>query len=214
VKDYGVDADKVVVVPPGATLENYPDPKKRGPRRPGPTRLLFVGGDFARKGGDLLLDVFQKHLKGLCELHLVTAADVPQGDGVFVYKGVKPHSAELHRLYADSDVFVLPTRADCFAVVLGEAAASSLPIITTPVVAQAEAVQEGKNGFVVEVDDGAALRDRLERLAKSPELCAEMGRVSRRIAEERFDMGKNANRILDLLLSIGSRRGKSSNGAG
>jgi glycosyltransferase involved in cell wall biosynthesis len=208
VNDYGVDPGKIVVLHPGTTLSNFPDPGSRGPRRPGPVRLLFVGGDFVRKGGDLLLDVFRNHLKGACELHLVTGADVPAGDGVFVYKGVKPHSEQLLRLYADADVFVLPTRGDCLAVVLGEAMASSLPIVTTRVGAHAEAVDDGKSGFVIDAGDGPALRDRLERLARSPELCARMGRESRRVGEERFDMSKNANRILDLLVDIGRPHGR------
>jgi glycosyltransferase involved in cell wall biosynthesis len=202
VHDYGVDGSRVTILPPGTTLSNYPDPNARGPRRPGPLRLLFVGGDFKRKGGDLLLDVFNAHLRDSCELHLITAADVATGNGVHVYRGLKPHSADLLRLYADADVFVLPTRGDCLAVVLGEAMASSLPIITTRVGAHAEAVEDGESGFVLDVDDGAALRDRIERLARDPALAARMGKRSRQIGEERFDMNKNANRIGDMLIDL------------
>ncbi|MGH7269276.1 MAG: glycosyltransferase family 4 protein, partial [Polyangiaceae bacterium] len=206
VRDYGVDPRAVSIVAPGTTLSNFPDPSARGPRRPGPVRVLFVGGDFRRKGGDLLLDVATQHLRGLVELHLVTSADIPSGEGVHVYRGVKPHSPDLLRLYADADVFVLPTRGDCMAVVLGEAMASSLPIVTTRVGAHAEAVREGESGFVIEAGDAVALKDRLERLAKDPALCARMGRASRRIGEERFDMSKNANRIADILLGLSRGR--------
>jgi glycosyltransferase involved in cell wall biosynthesis len=169
-------------------------------------RILFVGGDFERKGGDLLLDVFRKYLRATCELHLVTNADVPSRDGVWSYRGVKPHSRELLALYADADVFAFPTRADCYGVVLSEAMASSLPIVTTRVAAIPEAVQDGESGFVIESDDAEALRDRLERLAQSPELRAQMGRCSRRVGEERFDMNKNANQIAEILLKLGKGR--------
>ncbi|HZU81274.1 MAG TPA: glycosyltransferase, partial [Polyangiaceae bacterium] len=81
----------------------------------------------------------------------------------------------------------------------------SLPIVTTRVGAHAEAVREGESGFVIDADDAAALRDRLERLARSPELRARMGECSRRIGEERFDMDKNANRIADMLVDIRRR---------
>jgi glycosyltransferase involved in cell wall biosynthesis len=202
VRDYGVDARDVTVIPPGTILSNFPDPNTRGERRPGPVRLLFVGGDFVRKGGDLLLDVFRRHLRASCELHLVTGADVPSGDGVHVHRGVKPHSPELLRLYAEADAFVLPTRGDCLAVVLGEAMASSLPIVTTRVGAHAEAVEDGESGFVIDVDDGEALRRSLERLATDPGLCARMGQRSRRLGEARFDMNKNANQIADLLVDM------------
>jgi len=202
VKDYLVDADRITILHPGTTLSNFPDPASRGPRKPGPLRLLFVGGDFKRKGGDLLLDVFTKHLSHSCELHLVTGPDIPAQERVHVYRGVKPHSPQLLQLYADADVFVLPTRGDCLAVVLGEAMASSLPIITTRVGAHAEAVEDGVSGYVLDVDDARGLRERLETLAKDPEQAARMGRRSREIGSERFDMQRNANRIADLLVEI------------
>lgn len=204
-RDYGVDGDRVTVLPPGTTLSNYPAPGSQGPRREGPLRLLFVGGDFKRKGGDLLLDVYRKHLRGAVELHFVTGAEVPSEEGIHVYRGLKPHSAELLRLYREADVFVLPTRGDCLAVVLGEAMASELPIITTRVGAHAEAVEDGKSGFLLDKDDAEGLRERIQRLVNEPELLRSMAKRSREIGEERFDMQKNANRIADLLVQLAAR---------
>jgi glycosyltransferase involved in cell wall biosynthesis len=80
--------------------------------------------------------------------------------------------------------------------------ASSLPIITTRVGAHAEAVEDGESGFLLDVDDGPALRERIERLANDPALTARMFRRSRQIGDERFDMDKNANRIADLLIEL------------
>lgn len=205
VRDYGVDGDRVTILPPGTTLSNYPPAGSKQFHREGPLRLLFVGGDFKRKGGDLLLDTYRNHLRGVVELHLVTGADVPQEDGIHVYKGLKPHSEELLRLYREADVFVLPTRGDCLAVVLGEAMASELPIITTRVGAHAEAVEDGASGFLLDKDDAAGLRERIERLARDPELLRRMSRRSRQIGEERFDMAKNAHRIADLLVQLARR---------
>ncbi len=205
VADYLVDPRKITILHPGTNLANFPDPEQRGPRRPGPFRLLFVGGDFKRKGGDLLLDVYRTHLRDSCELHLVTGAELPAEPGVHVYRGVKPHSEQLLRLYADADAFVLPTRGDCLAVVLGEAMASGLPIITTRVGAHAEAVEEGKSGFVLDVDDARGLSERLKQLSRDPEGARSMGRHSREIGEERFNMSRNANRIADMLIELARR---------
>jgi glycosyltransferase involved in cell wall biosynthesis len=204
VDDYGVRGDAVTVVHPGTPLDKYANGGGKA-RAPGPLRILFVGGDFERKGGDLLLRVFRDHLASLAELHIVTGSDVPSGDGVHVYRGVKPHSPELLRLYAEADVFVLPTRADCSPVVLGEAMAAGLPIVSTRVAAIPEAVNDGESGFLVECDDADALRDRLERLARDPGLRARMGESARRTGEARFDMDKNANRIADLLLEMAAK---------
>ena len=204
--DYGVDPERVIVIHPGTNLSNYPDPAALGTgRREGPLRVLFVGGDFVRKGGDLLLEVCRS-LKGQVELHLVTSADVPSGDGVFVYRGLKPLSSELFERYREADVFVLPTRADCLANVLGEAMASCLPIITTRVGAHAEAVEDGGSGYLIEPDDSAGLHDRLCRLVADRELLKRMGKRSREIGEERFDMRKSAAKIGDILMELAEPR--------
>jgi glycosyltransferase involved in cell wall biosynthesis len=205
VDDYGVRADSVTVVCPGTPLDKYAGNGERKVRGSGPMKILFVGGDFQRKGGDLLVRVVREHFRSRAEAHIVTGSDVREGDGVHVYRGVKPHSPQLLKLYAEADVFVLPTRADCSPVVLGEAMASGLPIVSTRVAAIPEAVDDGKNGFLIDCDDADALRDRLERLAGDPALRARMGATSRRMGEARFDMDKNANRIADLLLEMVAR---------
>ena len=200
VRDYGVPAEKVTVIHPGTAVSIFPKAHERPLRRPGPLRVLFVGGDFVRKGGDLLVAVARERLRNRVELNIVTTADVAPGNGVSVHRGMKPLSPELLALYADADVFVLPTRGDCLAMVLGEAMAASLPIITTRVGAHAEAVEDGGSGYLINVDDADALADRLSRMADSPELILKLGARSRTIGEQRFDMEKNANRIADILL--------------
>jgi glycosyltransferase involved in cell wall biosynthesis len=88
------------------------------------------------------------------------------------------------------------------AVVLGEAMASCLPIITTRVGAHPEAVEEGESGYLLAVDDAEGLRDRLTRLAADRELVFRMGRRSREVGEDRFDMHKNANALADMLVGL------------
>ena len=58
----------------------------------GKARLLFVGGEFVRKGGAHLLEAFRKQLNSVPELHLVTK-DAPPNmpDGVYVYSSMQPN---------------------------------------------------------------------------------------------------------------------------
>lgn len=201
-RDYGVSPAQVTVVHPGTTLSNF----DHGAEKAVNDRLqvLFVGGDFVRKGGDLLLDIYRERLRERCELHLVTGAEIEPEPGVHVHRGLPPHSPELLRLYAEADVFVLPTRGDCLAVVLGEAMAARLPIITTAVGAHAEAVEHGKSGYVMAVDDGEALGNHLVALAADRGLVRRLGERSRAIGEASFDMAKGANVIGDILVNIAS----------
>lgn len=202
VNHYRVDAGAVDVVYPGTNLGAFPAPEQKVVPKSGPLRVLFVGGDFKRKGGDLLIEVCQSLGPDKVQLHLVTSAEVSPRPGVSVYRGVKPHSEELLERYRNADVFAFPTRGDALALVLGEAMAASLPIICTRVGGLAEEVLEGETGYYMDVDDGAKLRDRLERLYHDRDLLERMGRRARQFGEERFDARKNANRIGDTLLRL------------
>lgn len=201
-RDYGVSNEKVSVLHPGTVIASFPDPSGRKPRSGKPLSILFVGGDFRRKGGDLLLETVTRNFRGRVELHLVTGADVAPQEGVFVHRGLKPLSHALFERFAQADVFVLPTRGDCLAMVLGEAMAACLPIITTRVGAHAEAVEDGKSGFLIDKDDAEALRERIDRLERDRTLCFQMGMRSRQVGEARFNMHENAQRIADRLLSM------------
>jgi glycosyltransferase involved in cell wall biosynthesis len=135
-------------------------------------------------------------LKERAELHLVTNYPVPPQAGVFHYSNLPPNSETLVNLYRNADIFALPTRADCLAVVLGEAMAASLPIITTNVGAHSEAVRDGCTGIIIPRDDIDSLSCALERLVDDAELRREMGTNARCLAEERFDARKNARLIV------------------
>src|SRR5256885_9457026 len=83
--EYGIRPERIHVIPPGIDLGRWKLPD-RSRATNGPVRALFVGGDFRRKGGDLLLSAFRGSLRGAVELHLVTRDDVPHEEGVFVYR--------------------------------------------------------------------------------------------------------------------------------
>jgi glycosyltransferase involved in cell wall biosynthesis len=194
--DYGVDPDLVTVVPPGTDLELFPFGTEARAVEPGrKVRLLFVGGDFERKGGHDLLAAMHTGLAETCELDVVTKAPVPEMPAVRVHSDLGPNDPRLVALYRDADVFVLPTYADCLAVVLGEAMAASLPIVTTNVAAQPEAVRDGVSGMIIQPGDVDALGRALRTLAGDAELRRRMGREGRAIAEARFDTRKNAERL-------------------
>ena len=195
VEDYGCRAGDVAVIPPGIDLERF-TPGERVDRLP---RILFVGGDFARKGGDLLLDVFRRRLRGKAELVLVTASDVPKEAGVEVHRGVRANSEELIRLYRTSDVFALPTRGDCFPLVCMEALAAGLPLVASRVGGIPDAVREGVTGHLVEPGDAAALGDALEALAADPRRRREMADACRKEAAARFDARENARRLFQFV---------------
>lgn len=206
-RDYGVPEERIHVIPPGVDLTAWSVPARRRtdsdstPTRP--FRLLFVGADFARKGGPLLLDVFHHNLGATCELHLVTKADVHEGRGVRVYREFGPNEPGLRHLYESCDALVLPTRADCFSLASIEAMACGLPVISCPVGGIPEIVRHGETGFLAPPDDGRALLEAIQALVDDPARGVQMGLAGRRIAEERFDNSRNSAALFGLLGHVG-----------
>jgi glycosyltransferase involved in cell wall biosynthesis len=207
VDDYGVDDARIRVIPPGVAACYFDVGERRAATRPSsaaecrPVRLLFVGGDFRRKGGPQLLACLEGSLAERCRLDVVTQANVEPRAGVRVHRGLGPNSPELLRLFAQADVFVLPSRADCLAMVLMEAAAAALPVVTTDVGALGEAVVDGESGFVVRAGDGAGLRRALEALVADRELRGRMGRTGLAVARRRFDARGNGRALLDFVIA-------------
>ena len=198
VSDYGVDPSRVTVIPPGVDLTRFRPGTRDNPK----PRILFVGGDFKRKGGDLLLEVFRRRLRGRAELELVTPADVPSEPGVTVHRNVKANSQVLQDLFAGCDVFVLPTRGEVFPLAGMEALAAGLPLVATRVGGLPELVVDGESGRLCDVDDAEALGDALEELIADESLRRRMSERARRDAEQRFDYRKNALRVFDVVRSI------------
>jgi glycosyltransferase involved in cell wall biosynthesis len=198
VADYGVPRSKILVAHPGAPASLFELERRPSSGRP---VVLFVGGDFQRKGGDLLLNVFQR-IKDEVRLILVTGAEIPEMPGVEVIGDAVPGSARLLDAYARADIFCLPTRGDCTPLVLGEAMAAGLPVVTTRIGSNCETIREGEDGFVIEVNDELALMDALSRLAADPALRHRIGLSARARAQALFSSSRNAARIFQLLETV------------
>lgn len=202
VADYGLHPDRVSVHPPGAPLDRF-----RGRPRPASdrVRILFVGGDFVRKGGPELLRAFAA-LPTHCELDVVTSTEIAGTDRVRVHHGLGPDDPALVRLYEDAAVFALPTGADTWGLAVAEAMAAGLPVVTTRVGALPELVTDGVQGLVVPPGDAAALTGALLRLVDDAELRARLGAAGRQRAVETLDGRANMGRIVDLVVEAAHRR--------
>jgi glycosyltransferase involved in cell wall biosynthesis len=133
------------------------------------------------------------------ELHLVTKTPVAPEPGLYVYNDIAPNDPRLVKLYHQADIFALPTFGDCLPMVLSEAGAAGLPVVSTRVAGIPEIVADGESGFLVPPHDGQALTEALARLVDDADLRLRMGRRAVAIIAERFDAEKNADRLLALI---------------
>ena len=185
VGECGVPAEKVQAIHVGLDLELWPflPPPAVSPR----PQILFVGGDFERKGGDLLLTAYRERFAETADLHLVTKqppSDLPPQ--VQVYTDLNANDPRLRALYAQADLFVLPTRADVSSWVAMEAMATGRAVIATRMGGIPDIVRDGETGLLVEPEDGAALATAMNILLTDPVRRRQMGIAGRAVVERDF----------------------------
>ena len=189
----------------GIDLSLWPD-RDRSIAAPATDRrikLLFVGGEFIRKGGDLVLETFRKHFSERAELHLVTKSALPElPPHTYVYRDMEANDPRLAELYRKADLFVLPTTSDLSSWVTLEAMASGCPAIVTPVGGIGDLVKPGVTGLLVQPGDAEGLRAAIESLIDDPERCREMGIAARRYVEQDFDAAKNVARMMSIMKAL------------
>lgn len=178
VECYGYDPAKVEVVSLGANvpyersleeIESVIEARSRDT-----LRLLFLGVQWLRKGGDIALAVGEElHRRGLpVKLNLVGASP-PEGTVLpdfaeslgFIKKSTEDGMRRIGRLLDESHFMVLPTRADCTPIVFNEASSAGLPVMTTRTGGVPSVVHEGVNGRLFDLDaDPAVWADAIEAL--------------------------------------------------
>ncbi|MFN0146202.1 MAG: glycosyltransferase [Dehalococcoidia bacterium] len=198
VRDYGVRRERILVAHPGAGRGFFEIERDERPHTP---RILFVGGDFQRKGGDTLLEAFAP-LAGRAELTVVSDAELPPMPGVRHERGLRPGTGGLVQAFAEADIFCLPTRGDCTPVAIGEAMAAGLPVITTRVGSNPETVVDGVDGLLIEPGSVASLAEALRSLVDDAGVRVRMGAAARAAAHERMDAEANALRIIERLKAV------------
>lgn len=202
--EQGVPAGKVVVNPYGVDWERFashPAPAGRGHR---PFRFLFLGSLLARKGVPVLLDAWRAlgPARGDAELWLVGPCGarerglIPALPGLVVRDRV-PH-AQVPALLAECDVFVLPSLLEGFGLVLLEALASGLPLISTPNTGLVDMLLDASLGTMVPAGETEPLAAALAAaLARPPDRAA----VRRAAAplQAKFSWSAYGDRWADLL---------------
>jgi glycosyltransferase involved in cell wall biosynthesis len=215
IDEYEVAPEKISVIPPGVITQDWkrPFPPSFSAAQ-APCQILFVGGQFARKGGPVLLEAFRRLRYRLASegwgetavsLHLVTQDQLPPEPGVVVYNHMKPNSPELKNLFHTSHIFCLPTYGDCLPMVLSEAGASWLPLVSTSVAAIPEIVREAHSGLLVPPGDAESLENALYQLATQPDMRRQLGENAQKLVSSRYDAAQNARELLTLLKEMISK---------
>lgn len=160
-----VDSQKIITIPL-AFPETLKTIDKRSNLRK--TVFLFAGNQSLRKGTHLLFEAWKKcnFNPNIAELWLAGSNQLP----LIIRKGLGnevtflpnlPH-ADLMQLFTQADILVLPTLCDGFGMVITEAMAQGLPVITTYNSAGPDVITDGENGFLLEAGNVEQLANRLK----------------------------------------------------
>jgi glycosyltransferase involved in cell wall biosynthesis len=186
VAELGADDVRVWVAPNAVDNDGYrrgvPDRSERSE----PVKFLFVGRLESEKGLLTLLDAWIV-AGGDCELTIVGDGSLRGRIGTRVEGSTMPPTYlpghlgrdDLAKRYAQADVFVFPSVSDPWGLVLNEAMASGLPLVTTSAPgAVDDLVIHGRNGLVVEPFDVVGLATAMSTLTADAALRLSMGAES------------------------------------
>ena len=209
VRGAGVDKDRVIPIHVGLDLSLWKYESKCQQETGKPTKLLFVGGEFFRKGGGDLLTAVEGPLASMVELHIVTKTSLKNlPSNVYVYNDLNANDERLARLYREAEILVHPTTSDLSPWVILEAMASGCAVITTRVGGIVDFIDEGDTGLFVPVGDPTALAIAIKTLVTDPALRLGMGARARKNIEESYDAEVNVKRILRVLKDLVDQRRK------
>jgi glycosyltransferase involved in cell wall biosynthesis len=172
----GISADRIFVCPYGVDLSEF----RPAPKRDQIFRVLQVGQITVRKGiGHLLRAVEPLVRKGKVELWLIGETDssvtrlLQQYSGIFELKGIIPRK-NLWQYYSQASVLVLASIEDGFGLVLSQAMACGLPIISTTNTGAEDLFTDGVEGFIVPIRSPESIREKIQWMIDNPALRDQM----------------------------------------
>lgn len=200
----GVEASKVHCVGGGCSIDvtKIDDSHKSG------NKVLFVGIDFIRKGGELVVKSFIQLKKKLpnAELYIAgpetwpLAGNVPDG---IVFLGRLSHD-ELVQYYNKCDIFVMPSSFEAYGLVFAEALIYGLPCIGRDAYAMREFIQDGENGYLINSNDETLLARKMFELLHDSKII-ETVRNHRLNYIEQYSWDAVAERIKKVIYSEGDK---------
>jgi glycosyltransferase involved in cell wall biosynthesis len=186
----------------------------RRPRRDDrPIEILTVGRHVHVKAQAVMIEAVAALIERGVAAHLTLIGDGPLHDDLrrlaaeldlgeaVTFAGALGQD-DIPRHLREADVFCLSSAAESLPVVLMEAMASGLPVVSTDVGGIAELVEDGVSGYLTPSGDVGAFADALERLAGDAELRERMGAAGRERVRSDFDVQNSTAELARLLESV------------
>ena len=211
---YDVDEDRVITVPFGANIDSNRELKDIEEivyaKKLDKCNLLFSGVDWDRKGGELVLEVAsilnQRGIKVQVDIvGLELDIELPKYVNVhgFVSKASKEGKELLDKLMMESHFLIVPSKAECAAMVFAEASSFGLPSISRAVGGIPTVIEDNINGKTFKLDDKADLYcDYIEKMISSKDRYQKLSISSFNLYTQKLNWTTASKSIKDILRSI------------
>ena len=187
IEDYGCDPARTVRVGGGANLAL----EDLGPRRWDGRVALFVGQEFERKGGRILLAAWERVRRAVpgARLRVVCADRAPALPPGVEWLGPIRERGALVRELLGASVFALPSLFEPWGHAFLEAMGCGLPCVASTACAMPEIVREGATGRLVPPGEAGPLAEVLVALLRDPDEAERLGRAAHAevLAQHRWD---------------------------
>jgi glycosyltransferase involved in cell wall biosynthesis len=220
VKLYEVDPAKIRVVTYGANLRETPDRLQieeflRG-RKPQQITCIFIGWDWYRKGAEkAIATVGALRARGLDVSLRILGCFPPPGfvvpDYVSVLGTIPKFTSEgrerIAKLFGESHLLILPTRAECAAVVLSECSAFGVPVVSSDVGGNSSLVRQNVNGILLPPEAPvSSWADAAMRIVGQRDTYEQFVRQSHRMFEEELSWLRSVSRFEEAIFPLLRRR--------
>ena len=180
IHQYDIPSTRVTTVGVGCSLAL---PTTLNPGKYASQNILFVGLDWQRKGGPLLLEAFALVQQQVPNVTLTIVGCCPAIDQVPNVSVIgKVSLPEVCRFYEQAAVFCMPSHREPFGLVYLEAMLYRLPVVALSIGALPELVSSGQNGYLAR-GNAFDLAERLTYLIQRPDVCQKMGRQSAKVVQ-------------------------------
>lgn len=185
--DDGVVEEKVVVVPPPIPTRN------RLSEQADRVTITFVGRDYERKGGDMVVRAFAD-LEKRQNVHLNYIGSIDD-KGLRDYVKKNPNisyyeflfNSDLHReVFPTTDLLVLPTRAEAFGLTVLEAMSYGIPVLASDLTVIKELLNGYSETCTFKRDDYHEFIEKLEFMVGNESVRKSVGLGLKRIVEDRY----------------------------
>jgi alpha-maltose-1-phosphate synthase len=210
IEDYGVPAERVSNVGAGINLDAVPEPFVG--KQYDTQSILFIGVDFPRKGGQILLEAF-RHVREVhpnATLHVVGPRELSLPGGLrsgvthhgFLNKSNSVDLEILRGLFRKCSLFVLPSLYEPFGIAPLEAMVHEIPAVVSRGWALQEMVSPGVTGAHVEPGSVEDLANQLTSLLWDPQALQQMGVAARDVVLKRFTWPQVVGRMIAEIDSV------------